>query len=136
VHELSTYNYAIIRVVPRVDREEFVNVGVIVSCPERGFLESRIEVDEGKLRALDPAIDMALVWEHLSSIPVICRGGPGSGPIGELPGARRFEWLAAPKSTIIQTSPAHTGRCADPSAVLGALMDTMVRYIAAKDPPN
>ena len=75
----STYDYAVIRVVPRVEREEFVNVGVIVSCPQRDFLDCRIEVDEARLRALFPSIDLELVRKHLASIPAICRGGDLAG---------------------------------------------------------
>ena len=123
----STYDYAVIRVVPRVERGEFVNVGVIVSCPKQGFLEARIELDETRLRALDPAIDLDAVRGHLSSIPKICKGGPAAGPIGRLPPRERFHWLIAPRSTVIQVSPSHTGRCDDAPGLLEHLMDTMVR---------
>lgn len=121
------YDYAIIRVVPRVEREEFINVGVIVSCPARKFLEARIELDEGRLRALDATLDVAAIRTHLASIPVICAGGAEAGPIGQLTQRERFHWLVAPRSTIIQTSPMHTGRGQDPTAVLERLLDTMVR---------
>jgi len=127
VPEPSTYDYAVIRVVPRVEREEFVNVGVIVSCPQRGFLDCRIELDEARLRALWPEIDIDLVRRHLASIPVICRGGDVAGPIGKLPARERFRWLIAARSTIIQASPAHTGRCTDPPALMEHLLATMVR---------
>jgi hypothetical protein len=127
VHEHCTYDYAIIRVVPRVEREEFVNVGVIVSCPARGFLEARIELDERRLMALDSTLDVASVRTHLATIPAICRGGAQAGPIGQLSQRERFHWLVAPRSTIIQTSPVHTGYCKDPTAVLEHLLDTMVR---------
>ena len=123
----STYDYAVIRVVPRVEREEFVNVGVIVSCPQRDFLQCRIEVDEARLLALFPSIDIELVRKHLASIPAICRGGDDAGPIGKLPARERFRWLIAPRSTIIQSSPAHTGRCDDPPKLLEHLVATMVR---------
>ena len=123
----STYDYAVIRVVPRVEREEFVNVGVIVSCPQRDFLECRIEVDEARLLALFPSIDIELVRKHLAAIPAICRGGEDAGPIGKLPARERFRWLIAPRSTIIQSSPAHTGRCDDPPKLLEHLVATMVR---------
>lgn len=125
--EPSTYDYAVIRVVPRVEREEFVNAGVIVSCPDRGFLECRVELDEARVKALHPGVDLALVRRHLETLPVICRGGPDSGPIGALPPKERFRWLTAPRSTVIQTSPAHTGRCTDPATLLERLLDTMVR---------
>jgi hypothetical protein len=127
VREAETYDYAIIRVVPRVEREEFVNVGVIVSCPSRGFLEARIELDEDRVRALDPAIDMEAVRKHLAGIPLICAGGEAAGPIGKLTPKERFRWLIAPRSTIIQASAAHTGRCEDPPALLERLVETMVR---------
>ena len=128
----STYDYAVIRVVPRVEREEFVNVGVIVSCPERGFLDCRLEVDDVRLRALDPAVDLELVRKHLATIPAICRGGDEAGPIGKLPARERFRWLIAPRSTIIQASPAHTGRCSDPPGLMEHLMETMVRVRGAR----
>ncbi|HEY6328015.1 MAG TPA: DUF3037 domain-containing protein [Blastocatellia bacterium] len=138
MHERSTYSYAIVRVVPRVDREEFVNVGVIVCCPAQRFLEALIEIDEQKLRALGPALDLDLILEHLSSISAICAGGRAAGPIGELPAPRRFEWLVAPKSTIIQTSPVHTGSCTEPAAALQSLMESMVRAVPSEssNPPK
>ncbi len=123
----STYDYAVIRVVPRVEREEFVNVGVIVSCPGEDFLEAVIELDEARLTALDPSIDMEAVRAHLAAIPAICAGGAAAGAIGRMPPRERFRWLTAPRSTIVQTSPAHAGRCADPGSLLEHLLATMVR---------
>ena len=123
----ATYDYAVIRVVPRVERAEFVNVGVIVSCQDASFLEARIELDEARLRALWPEVDVELVRRHLASIPAICRGGDEAGPIGKLPARERFRWLIAARSTIIQASPAHTGRCTDPPALMEHLLATMVR---------
>ena len=120
------YDYAVIRVVPKVDREEFINAGVIVSCPDLSFLEARIKLNESRLFALDPTIDLDLVRSHLAAIPTICRGGIEAGSIGELPQRQRFHWLVAPRSTIIQTSPVHTGRCHDPAAALERLVATMV----------
>jgi Protein of unknown function (DUF3037) len=134
MHDHDTYDYAIIRVVPKVEREEFVNVGVIVSCPARGFLEARIELDESRLIALDPTLDVETIRAHLAIIPVICRGGERAGPIGQLSQRERFHWLVAPRSTIIQTSPVHTGCCKDPAAVLDRLLDTMVRPARAESP--
>lgn len=122
-----TYDYAIIRIVPRVEREEFVNVGVIVSCPARKFLEARIELDESRLRALDATLDIEAIKVHLATIPAICAGGEQAGPIGRLSQRERFHWLIAPRSTIIQTSPAHTGSCREPGDVLEHLLATMVR---------
>ena len=122
-----SYDYAIVRVVPKVDREEFVNVGVIVSCPARDFLEARIEINEQRLTALDPNLDVESARAHLASIPAICAGGKQAGPIGELTQRQRFDWLIAPRSTIIQTSAAHSGTCDDPAAALEHLLETMVR---------
>jgi len=124
---LSAYDYAVVRVVPRVERAEFVNAGVILSCPARDFLAARIALDEARLLALDPTVDLDAVRAHLASIPVICAGGAAAGPIGALTPRERFHWLVAPRSTIIQTSAVHTGRCADPQATLEHLLDTMVR---------
>ena len=120
------YDYAVIRVVPKVEREEFINAGVILSCPDLSFLEARIKLNESRLLALDPSIDLELVRDHLATIPTICRGGDDAGSIGKLPQRQRFHWLVAPRSTIIQTSPVHTGRCGDPAAALDHLVRTMV----------
>ena len=122
-----TYDYAIIRVVPRVQRGEMINVGVILSCADADFLDARIEIDERRLLAFDATVDLAAVREHLATIPAICRGGAEAGPIGELPSRGRFRWLVSPRSTIIQMSPVHTGRTSDPAASLERLMDQVVR---------
>jgi hypothetical protein len=119
-----SYDYAIIRVVPRVEREEFVNVGVIVSCPALDYLAARIELDEARLLTFAPGVDIELVRENLASIPAICAG---SGPIGRLTLRERFHWLVAPRSTMIQTSSVHTGRSDDPSRLLEQLLQKMVR---------
>jgi hypothetical protein len=121
------YDYAVVRVVPRVERGEMINVGVIVSCPDVDFLAARIEVDESRLLALDPALDLGTVRAHLTTIPAICDGLPGAGPIAALPPRQRFYWLVSPRSTIIQTSPVHTGRTADPAGALERLVARMVR---------
>jgi hypothetical protein len=123
----ANYDYAVIRVVPRVEREEFVNVGVIVACQDSNFLEARVEIDEARLRALDPAVDLATVREHLAAIPAICAGGTAAGALGSLSRRERFDWLTAPRSALIQTSAVHTGRCDDAAAVIEHLMRTMVR---------
>ena len=122
-----TYDYAVIRVVPRVDRGELINVGVILSCPAVDFLEARIELDAARLLALDPSIDVEATREHLDIIPRVCRGGAEAGEIGALPQRSRFHWLVSPRSTIIQMSPVHTGRTADPEKALDRLLETMVR---------
>ena len=126
-----TYDYAIVRVVPRVDRGERINVGVILSCADTDFLDARIEVDEALIRAIDPAVDIDAVRSNLAVIPVVCKGGPEAGPIGALPSRGRFRWLVAPRSTIIQPSEVHTGRTADPAACLEHLMARVVRRGAA-----
>jgi hypothetical protein len=126
------YDYAIIRLVPKVEREEFVNVGVIVSCPARGFLEAQIVLDEPRLRALDATLDIATIRAHLATIQAVCTGGDQAGPLGQLSQRERFHWLVAPRSTIIQTSPAHTGLCQDPCTVLAYLVDRTVRPVRAE----
>jgi hypothetical protein len=124
--EPCPFDYAVVRVVPRVERGEFVNAGVIVSCPARGYLRARVELDAGRLAALDPGLDRETVERHLAAIPLICAGGAQAGPIGLLPQRARFHWLVAPRSTIIQTSPVHTGFCEDGDLMLEHLFRTMV----------
>lgn len=124
-----SYDYAVVRVVPRVEREEFVNVGIILSCQTMDFLEAHIELDEKRLLALDPALDLEEIQSHLASIPAICAGGAQLGQIGRLSQRERFHWLVAPRSTVIQTSAVHTGRCTNLQETLEHLMDAMVRGI-------
>jgi hypothetical protein len=126
VHTPHGYDYAVIRVVPRVEREEFINVGVILSCAARDFLEARLHLDRARLAALDPALDPELVTQYLAAIPLVCRGDAQAGPIGKLTARQRFHWLVAPRSTIIQTSAVHSGLCEDPHAALAHLMQRMV----------
>lgn len=121
------FDYAIVRLVPRVDRGEQINVGVILSCPSEDFLEARIEVDRDRVRALDPTLDLDAVCAHLETIPSICRGDERAGALAKLAQRARFHWLVSPRSTIIQMSAVHTGRTADPAAALNRLMDTLVR---------
>ena len=127
MHAPCSYDYAVIRVVPRVDRQEFINAGVIVWCQERDVLEARIELDEARLRFLHPAADIDPVRRHLDSFRIICAGGPDSGPIGQLSRRERFDWLVAPRSTIIQCSAVHTGRCLDAGDTLNSLLEQMVK---------
>jgi Protein of unknown function (DUF3037) len=126
VLEQCTYDYAIIRVVPKVEREEFVNVGVIVSCPDKEFLEARIQFDADRLLALEPKMDLETVRAHLDTFAAICAGGPQAGPIGALTQRERFHWLVAPRSTVIQVSPVHAGHCTNPELALEHLLRTMV----------
>ncbi|WP_298211689.1 DUF3037 domain-containing protein [Acidovorax sp.] len=127
MHTAEVYDYAIVRVVPRVEREEFINAGVILSCQRSGFLQAAIALDEARLLAMDPQADIDTVHRHLAAIVAICAGEPGCGPIAQLPYRSRFHWLTARRSAIIQTSPVHTGRCADAAAALEHIMDRMVR---------
>ena len=123
---LSSFDYAVIRVVPRVERGEHLNAGVILFCLERDFLRARIELDEPRLRALWPETDLDLVRQHLEAIPRICNGDPDGGPIARLTLRERFHWLVAPRSTIIQVSPVHAGLCDDPERALDELFRQMV----------
>jgi hypothetical protein len=131
VRELCSFDYAVVRVVPRVERGEFVNAGVILFCSTRAFLDSRIELPCERLTALAPSLDLALVESHLQVIPLVCRGGREAGPIGELAQRARFHWLVAPRSTVIQMSPVHSGVHHDPEAALESLMEKLVRVPAA-----
>ena len=124
-----SYDYAIIRVVPKVEREEFVNVGVILSCPAKSYLEARIELDERRLKAFDTTLDIESIRQHLASIVAICDGGAQAGPIGKLSQRERFHWLTAPRSAVIQTSPVHTGRDTNPHLVLERLLNSAVRLV-------
>ena len=122
----SSFDYAIVRVVPRVERGECINAGVILFCLTQRFLAAKVELDERRLLALAPDVDLELVRGHLEAIPRICAGGRAAGPIGQLPQKERWHWLVAPRSTIIQTSPVHSGLCEDPAQALEHLMDRMV----------
>jgi Protein of unknown function (DUF3037) len=126
MRELKPFDYAVVRVVPRVERGEFINAGVIVSSAALGYLKAHVQLDERRLAALVPTFDPATIREHLAAIPLICEGGAAAGPIGLLPPRARFHWLVAPRSTVIQTSPVHTGLCEDGDRMLRHLFDTMV----------
>ncbi len=121
------YSYAVVRVVPRVERGEYVNVGVILFARTARFLAARIELDRARLRAFAPGLDLAAVERHLDAFVAICDGAPEGGPIARLSLSERFHWLTAPRSTVIQTSPIHIGHGDDPRAALDALWDTLVR---------
>ena len=123
-----TYDYAIVRVVPRVERGERINVGVILSCVDEEFLDARIELDTARLLAFDPSLDIEAIRASLATIPAVCAGGPDAGPIGAMAPRDRFRWLVSPRSTVIQMSPVHTGRTHDPAAALERLLETMVRH--------
>jgi len=125
--ELSSYDYAVIRVVPRAEREEFINSGVILFCPEQRFLDVRMHVDEPRLRALWPEIDMDSVRRHLEAFPKVSSGDPSGGPIAQLTQRERFHWLVAPRSTVIQISPVHSGLCKSPEKTLEQLFRATVQ---------
>ena len=129
------FEYAVLRLVPRVEREEFLNVGVLVFCRSRRFLSAQIMLDEPRAHAFAPDLDLALVREQLDHVPLICTGGKAAGPIGELPQFERFRWLVAPRSTILQPSPVHCGTCDDPQRALDRLVQTMVAPIRSANNP-
>jgi DUF3037 family protein len=120
------FAYAIVRVVPRVERGECLNAGVVLFCRTRGFLAARAEVDERRLAALAPDADLAAVRAHLRAVERIAAGDPAAGPIAALEPSERFGWLVAPSSTIVQPSPVHTGLSADPRATLDHLFGALV----------
>ena len=113
MQEKQLFEYAVIRVVPCVEREEFINVGVIVYCSAQRFLQILYELNEQRLRAFSDKMDLQEVKEQLKSFEKICKGSAEGGPIGKLPTASRFRWLTAARSTVVQTSPVHPGLCID-----------------------
>ena len=128
------FEYAVLQVVPRVDRGEAVNGGVVLFCRARRFLGARVglgEAREAALRLLAPDLDLELVRERLATVPLICAGAPDSGPIGQLTQAERFHWVVAPQSTIVQPGPVHTGICRDPAA---ALEDAYADLLGLREP--
>jgi hypothetical protein len=126
VHALSSYDYALIRVVPSVERGECLNVGVLLFCRTQRFLGVRIHLDQARLLALSPDLDLATVQQELDDIVQICEGGPQAEPLGQMSQSERFHWLVSPSSTVIQTSPVHTGLSSNPEAALEQLFKTMV----------
>jgi hypothetical protein len=120
------YSYAVVRVVPRVDRDEFVNAGVIVYSPANRFLGARVRMNEPRLKALWPSINGELIERHLQAISRVCKGEANAGPIARMPMGERFHWLTAPRSTMIQVSPVRTGISDDPEAVLQRLAEELV----------
>jgi hypothetical protein len=126
VPALNSFDYAVIRVVPRVDREEFLNAGVILFCLEQRFLCARIHVDENRLRALWPGLDLTLVQAHLEAFVKVCHGKADGGPIARLSQRERFHWLTGPRSTMIQVSPVHSGLCESPQNAIETLVQQLV----------
>ena len=124
---MSLFEYALLRVVPRVERGEFINAGVVLYCQDAKFLDALIHLDPERLRALDPNLDPEAVRAHLEVARLVCEGGPEAGAVGLLPPGQRFGWLVAPRSTVVQPSPVHTGFADDPEEALEHLLRTMVR---------
>jgi hypothetical protein len=120
------FEYAVIRVVPRVEREEFLNIGVILFCAKQQFLQARYLLDEARLKAFSPDLDIAELNEHVCALERICLGDKAAGPIGKLDIASRFRWLTATRSTVVQTSKVHPGFCVDASETLEKLFGQLV----------
>ena len=117
----ATFDYAVLRVVPRVERQEFINAAVVVFCLEKRYLDVRVHLDVDRLRALWPEVDAELVMQHLDAVPRICAGDSAGGPVARLSQRERFHWLVAPRSALIQPSPVHTGICDEPEELLDRL---------------
>ncbi|MEE1768226.1 DUF3037 domain-containing protein [Streptomyces sp. JV185] len=124
--ERDVFEYALLRVVPRVQRGEFFNAGVVVYCRARGFVAARTHLDETKLKALDPSADVVGVRAALHAVEGVCRGGTDAGQAGGDDAGRRFRWLIAPRSTVVQPSPVHSGLTADPEAEVERLLELLV----------
>ncbi|MEM7030694.1 MAG: DUF3037 domain-containing protein [Chloroflexota bacterium] len=123
---VDSYDYALVRLVPAVERGEFMNIGVILFCRRKRFLASRFALEVARISSFAPTLTVSQLQPHLDLIEQICAGGRDSGPIGQLSQAERFHWLVAPKSTIIQPSPVHCGQCTDAQAALDHLFATLV----------
>ena len=122
----TPFSYLILRVVPSVERGERINVGVVLFCRQRDFLAARVELDHARLNALAPDLPMVELANQLDALQRVLDGAPGAGPIAALPPSERFGWVAAPSSTIVQSSDVHTGLCDDPAAMLAALHGRLV----------
>jgi hypothetical protein len=128
----TAFEYAILRVVPRVERGEFINAGVVLFSRPRRYLAAQVELDEKRLAALTLDLDPEPIRRHLDALPAIAAGAADAGPIARLPQSERFGWLVAPVSTVVQASPVHTGLGDDPAVALEALMEAMVRVSRTK----
>ncbi len=120
------FQYAVLRAVPRVERGECVNVGVVLYCQQTEFLSAVVNLDEVRLRALDPRIDLGAVRQALGSVLAVCSGDPAAGRSGVGPARDRFGWLTAPRSTVVQSGPVHSGVTVDPAAQLTRLLTRLV----------
>ncbi|MFJ3493440.1 DUF3037 domain-containing protein [Streptomyces sp. NPDC086091] len=126
-NDRDVYEYAVLQVVPRVERGECINAGVLVYCRARGYVAARTHLDEARLRALDPTADTAGIRAALAAVEKVCAGGDGAGQAAGDDAGRRFRWLIAPRSTVVRPGPVHTGLTADPEAETGRLLDLLVR---------
>ena len=126
MHAPNSYDYALIQLVPSVERGECLNVGVILFCRTLGFLGARIHLNATRALALSSDLDLAAIQQQLDTMMLICQGGKEAGPLGKMSQSERFHWLVSPRSTIIQISPVHEGVCDDPEAALEHLLKTMV----------
>jgi hypothetical protein len=124
--EKQLFEYAVIRVVPRVEREEFINVGIILFCAKQQFLKATIVLNEAKILAFAPDLEIDFIKDNLNAITKICMGGSDAGPIGQLDHASRFRWLTATRSTVVQASKVHPGFCKDPTETLDKLTQQLV----------
>ena len=125
----TSYSYGIVRVVPRVEREEFLNCGVVLFSLERKYLNALIHADHTRLQTLWPHLDLSELDSQLNAIERIAQGDPTAGPIALLPVRERFHWLVSPRSTVVQVSPVHTGLTTDPDQTLQCLFNTLVRNL-------
>jgi hypothetical protein len=126
MQEKQLFEYAVIRIVPRVEREEFLNAGIILYVKRPSFLGCLYHLYEERLKAIDPSVDIAEIAQHLRSFEAICQGRAGGGPIAQLDAASRFRWLTATRSTVVQASKVHPGFCAGPQEALQRLYEQLV----------
>lgn len=126
MRDQQSFDYAIVRLVPRVERGEFINAGVLLFCKEAQFLDSLVEIAEERWKSLWPQLDIDTARQHLEAYPKICQGNADAGPIASLGKRERFHWLVSPRSTIIQVSPVHSGICSDPERALRRLFEQLV----------
>jgi hypothetical protein len=136
VHTPNSFDYAVIRVVPFTEREEFFNAGVILFCPQQRFLKARVHLDSGKLHALAAALQADEVQQRLDAVVKICAGDKTAGPIALISQRARFHWLVAPRSTLIQVSPVHSGICQEPEPMLDRLFREQVLEFTERPTPE
>ncbi len=127
MQENHLFEYAVIRIVPQVEREEFMNAGVVLYCPDHKFLKAVIKLDEQRIQAFSPKLDLAELRKYTEAFIQICQGSANGGPIGKLSVPERFRWLTARRSTILQTSVVHPGLCREASEMLSRLFSQLVQ---------